>query len=325
MTSTQAPPIATDDIRIGISSCLLGESVRFDGNHKRDAFAVDTLGVFVTFVPVCPEVELGMGVPRETIRLLSIGGGVRLVAPGSGTDHTDAMRAFATERVTCLAGVGLSGYILKKDSPSCGMERVRLYDETGDAERTGRGMFAAELLDRLPDLPIEEEGRLHDPLLRENFVERVFAYARIRRALAPGYTVGDLVRLHTREKLTLLAHEPATYQSLGRLVAAAKSMDRAELAERYLHTSMTAMRVVATRGRHTNVLQHMAGYFKDLITAPARAELKDVIEDYRRGLLPLIVPITLVKHHVRMHDVEYLADQHYLTPHPKELLLRNHV
>jgi uncharacterized protein YbgA (DUF1722 family)/uncharacterized protein YbbK (DUF523 family) len=312
------------ELRIGISACLLGEKVRYDGGHKRDAFVNDTLGAFVAFVPVCPEVEVGMGTPREPIRLERRGAALRLVAPGSGTDHTDAMRRWAARRLEDLAALDLSGYILKKDSPSCGMERVRVYDEGGVPAKAGRGLFAAALIERLPDLPVEEEGRLHDPVLRECFVERVFAYRRLVDFFARRFTQGELVRFHTAEKLLLLAHEPAAYQALGRLVAGAKRLPREDIARRYRAAYMAALEKPATVRRHVNVLQHMAGYFKTLLSEDERRELQETIGDYRRRLVPLVVPITLIRHHVRRHGVAYLAGQVYLAPHPKELMLRNH-
>jgi len=312
-------------IRIGVSSCLLGEEVRFDGGHKRDGFLVDTFGRWVEWVPVCPEVEVGLGVPRPTMRLERHGTGIRLVTPKTGEDHTEAMGAYAGRRAGELARAGLVGYVLKKDSPSCGMERVKVYDRHGTPARTGVGLFAAALLARLPLLPIEEEGRLSDPRLRENFIERVFAYRRLRTFFAGRWTVGGLVRFHTAHKLLVMSHSTVAYQALGRLVAAAKTLDRAALGERYEREFMEALRGIATTRRHANVLQHMIGYFRDSLDAASRKELVDCVEDYRRGLVPLIVPITLVRHHVRTLGVAYLADQIYLEPHPRELMLRNHV
>jgi uncharacterized protein YbgA (DUF1722 family) len=264
-----------------------------------------------------------MGTPRPAIRLEKRAGEVRLVAPRTGADHTAAMQRYAERRVAALAKVDLDGYVLKKDSPSCGMERVKVYGGAV-AARAGRGAFAAVLLDALPLLPVEEEGRLHDLPLRENFVERIFAYRRLKDLFAGRWTVGDLVRFHTAEKLLVLAHEPAAYTALGRLVAGAKGAPRAALAEEYARTYMGALAKLATRGRHANVLQHMAGYLKALASDDERQELQESITDYRRGLLPLIVPVTLVRHHVRRHRVAYLEGQRYLEPSPKELMLRNH-
>ncbi len=311
-------------IRIGVSSCLLGTNVRFDGGHKKDEFITGGLARFVEFVPVCPEVEVGMPVPRPAIRLERRGGSVHLVDPRHGVDHTEPMRRWAERRVAEIEGQDLCGFVLKKDSPSCGMLRVRVY-AGGAATRDGRGLFAEALLARLPLLPVEEEGRLHDAPLRENFVERVFAYRRWKDLLAGRWTVGDLVRFHSAEKMLLLAHDPEGYRALGRLVARAKGVPRAELAERYGEAFMRSLARPATRGRQVNVLQHMAGYFKDLATPDERQELAESIAEYRAGLVPLVVPITLLRHHVRKHRVPWLEGQTHLEPHPRELMLRNHV
>jgi uncharacterized protein YbgA (DUF1722 family)/uncharacterized protein YbbK (DUF523 family) len=312
-------------VRIGVSSCLLGQKVRFDGGHKRDAFLVDTFGQFVEWVPVCPEAEIGMGIPREPIRLQRVGESVRLLGVKSATDHTEAMTRWAARRVESLAREDLDGYILKKDSPSCGMERVKVYDAGGAPARTGRGLFADALLARFPLLPVEEEGRLSDPRLRDNFVERVFAHRRLRALFSGRWTVGGLVQFHTIHKLALLAHSPDAYRALGRLVARASSTPRGDLKAEYERGFMNGLATMATPRRHVNVLQHMLGYFRRSLDDASRAELADAITDYQRGLVPLIVPLTLFRHHVRRFEVTYLEGQTYLEPHPKELMLRNHV
>jgi uncharacterized protein YbgA (DUF1722 family) len=235
------------------------------------------------------------------------------------------MAAYPTRRTKALAAADLCGYVLKKDSPSCGMTRVKVYRGSGPPARTGVGVFAAALLARLPELPVEEEGRLQDPRLRENFIERVFAYRRLRDLFESRWTVGALVRFHTAHKLALLAHSTVAYSRLGRLVAGAASADRDLVRARYSAGFMEALAVPATPRRHVNVLHHMVGYFKDTLDAASRAELLASIAEYGQGLLPLIVPVTLLRHHVRHHDVQYLAGQVYLAPHPKELMLRNHV
>jgi uncharacterized protein YbgA (DUF1722 family)/uncharacterized protein YbbK (DUF523 family) len=317
--------MAASRIRVGISACLLGDAVRYDGGHKRDTFLADVLGPLVEWVKVCPEVEIGMGTPRESIRLTDEGGRIRLLTVTTGVDHTDAMTAYAERRADALGSADLCGYVLKKDSPSCGMTRVKVYRGKGPPARSGVGVFAAALLARLPQLPVEEEGRLQDPQLRENFIERVFAYRRLRDLFEARWTVGHLVRFHTAHKLALLAHSTQAYSRLGRLVAGAASADRETVRTGYGAGFMAALAVPATAKRHVNVLQHMAGYFKDALDAASRAELAATIDEYRQGLLPLIVPVTLLRHHVRQHDVQYLAGQVYLAPHPKELMLRNHV
>jgi uncharacterized protein YbgA (DUF1722 family)/uncharacterized protein YbbK (DUF523 family) len=326
-------PETLDTIRIGISACLLGQEVRFDGGHKRDHFLTETFGRLVEWVPVCPEVEVGMGTPREPIRLVrgadpaSSGSEaqVRLVGVKSGKDWTQSMRNWSADRLEQLATLDLCGYVLKKDSPSCGMERVKIYAPPGMPDKSGVGLFAAALLARFPTLPVEEEGRLQDPRLRDNFVERVFAYRRLRTLFAGRWTAGDLVRFHTAHKLVLLAHQPSAYTALGRLVATARQHPRAELRERYEREFMSALRRLATPTRHANVMQHMVGYFRTHLDADSRDELLALIEDHRHGIVPLIVPITLIKHHARRLGVEYLQGQVYLEPHPRELALRNHV
>jgi len=316
---------SADPIRIGISSCLLGQEVRFDGGHKRDRFLTDTFGPFVEWVPVCPEVEAGFGTPRESMRLVNDDGRLRLLTVKTGVDLTSTMERYARRRAEQLAGEQLCGYVLKKDSPSCGMERVKVYDAHKVPTRSGQGLFAAALREQQPFLPVEEEGRLLDPRLRDNFIERVFAFRRLQELFGGHWTAGALVRFHTAHKLTLMAHSPRAYQSLGQLVARAKQLAKPALEARYTEEFMRALETVATTRRHTNVLQHMAGYFKTILDDASRAELGETIEDYRVGLVPLIVPITLLRHYVRHHDVPYLAGQVYLEPHPKELMLRNHV
>jgi len=310
--------------RLGVSACLLGQNVRYDGGHKRDPFCVDLLGAFVEWVPVCPEVEVGMPVPRPSIRLVGRAGAPRLVAQRGGEDWTERMEAWAGERVEALAALDLSGFVLKKDSPSCGMARVRVHGPKGGApSRDGAGAFARVLQARLPLLPVEEEGRLHDPLLRESFIERIFGFARWKALVEAGLTRGRLVEFHTAHKLALLAHSPDGYRRLGRLVAGAKGRPLAEVAEAYGALFMASLAAPATRGRHLNVLQHMAGYFKRLLE-PERKELEDAVTDYGRGHVPLVVPLTLLRSAVRRHGVGYLAGQTYLDPDPKELMLRNH-
>lgn len=313
-------------LRVGVSACLLGQKVRYDGQHKRDAFLVDVLGEFVAWVPVCPELEVGMGVPREPIRLVGAAAAPRLVAERSGADHTAAMRRYAEARVEELSRLDLCGFVTKKDSPSCGLARVRIYPEKGGPpRRDGVGAFARVLVERLPLLPVEEEGRLNDPALRESFIERIFAYARWKEAVAAGMRRGDLVAFHTAHKLALLAHSPAAYRRLGALVAGMGKGAIAPTLEAYGRGFMEALRVPATRGRHVNVLQHMLGYFRETLPRDDRKELEEVVRDYERGLVPLVVPQTLLRHHVRRQGVEYLAGQTYLDADPKELMLRNRV
>lgn len=314
-----------DPVRIGVSACLLGHEVRFDGGHKRDRFLTDTFGRFVEWVPVCPEDEAGFGTPREAMRLVDSDGRLRLLTVKTANDLTERMERYARQRVERLARAQLCGYVLKKDSPSCGDQRVKVYDADRVPTRSGRGLFASALHAKLPFLPIEEEGRLSDPRIRDNFVERVFAYGRLRALFATRWTVGTLVRFHTAHKLALMAHSVVAYNELGQLVAQAKALPRPVVEAEYSEGFMTALQIMATTRRHTNVLQHMAGYLKDVLESASRTELMAMIEDYRLGVVPLIVPVTLLRHYVRRFNVEYLAGQTYVEPHPKELMLRNHV
>ncbi len=313
-------------LRLGVSTCLLGERVRYDGGHKLDRFLVNTLGEYVEWVPVCPEMECGLPTPRESMRLVGDPGQPRLVAPRSGTDFTEQMLSWAEQRLDQLEALGLHGFIFKKDSPSSGRFRVKVYDEHGSAARTGTGLFAQAFVERFPHLPTEEEGRLHDLPLRENFIERIFVYCRWRQLLAEDPTPGGLVRFHSGLKMTLMAHSPAHYQSLGRLVAQAGSLEWEELRATYVRVLMEGMANLATPGKHANVLQHLMGFLKEQLAPEDKQELLALIDDYRRGLVPLIVPLTLLKHHLGRHPVpEWVHLQTYLNPYPRELMLRNHV
>ncbi len=309
--------------RVGVSTCLLGEAVRWDGNHKRDAFLMDVLAEHVQLVPVCPEVEIGLGTPREPIRLERDGDGARLVATNSRKDWTAKMDRYADRRVRQLKRMGLSGYVLKKDSPSCGMERVRVWPEAkGPARRDGRGRFAEALLRDWPGLPVEEEGRLKDMPLRERWIGRVFAAKRVQDFFAGRWTMGGLVAFHTREKLLLMAHSPKAYRELGQLVAGGKSLPPAELRDRYVLAHETALARPATRGRHMNVLEHGVGYFRKIADEATRKDLRERLEDYRAGRIPRWVPIMLVRHTALRLGIDYLAEQIYFDPHPSELTLR---
>lgn len=312
-------------IRVGISSCLLGQLVRYDGGHKRDHFLVEELGPWVEWVDVCPEVELGMGVPRPTVRLVKHADGLRMIEPDSGTDHTEAMLAFSARRVRALQKADLDGYVLKKNSPSCGMERVKVWGESAPAGKHGVGLYAGVLKRDWPHLPVEEEGRLQDPVLRENFVERLFCRNRWRRLVHGRRTRGHLVEFWTAHKMLVRAHDEAGYQALGRLVGSARKGGDAELYARFEEAFFIALARRATRRKHTNVLQHALGYLREALDASERALLLEAIGDYHKGMIPLVVPLTLVSFQIKKHRVEYLSGQLYFDPHPKELMLRNRV
>lgn len=316
--------MTTSPLRLGVSRCLLGDEVRFDGGHKRDNFLTDVLGRYVEWVPICPEVEAGLGTPREAMRLVGSPDGPRLMTIKSKQDHTQAMEAILDSRLDSLDKLDLSGFVFKRGSPSCGVERVRVYTAQGMPSQKGVGIFAKAYLEQFPLIPVEEEGRLCDPSLRENFIERVFCYRRFQDLVQNGITSQALIRFHTIHKYLLLAHSQPHYEAMGRLVAQMKRYRLNELTLKYGEQFMKALTIKATVRKHVNVLQHIMGYFKDHLTAQAKTELLGVIDDYHQGLTPLIAPLTLVKHYVQILDVGYIRDQVYLNPHPKELMLRNH-
>jgi len=311
-------------IRIGVSSCLLGEHVRYDGGHKHDRYITDTLGRFFTFVPVCPEVECGMPVPREAMRLEGDPASPRLMTRQSRIDKTGQMLDFCERKVVELEEEQLCGFIFKKDSPSSGLYRVKVYND-GMATRSGSGLFAAAVARHFPLLPLEEEGRLNDPCIRENFIERVFCFHRWREFLAGKPDLGGLVEFHTRHKLLFMAHSPAMYRETGALLARGKGMERGKLLLRYEELMMSGLARHATVSKNTNVLQHIMGYFKKELSVAEKSELLEVIGRYHDRLVPLVVPLTLLKHYVAKYDKTYLKGQIYLEPHPAELMLRNHV
>ncbi len=317
--------MTTAPFRLGISRCLLGDEVRFDGGHKKDSFLTDVFGRYVEWVPVCPEVEAGLGTPREAMRLVGDPQNPRLVTIKSGTDHTRTLETLTKNRIAQLMELDLSGYVFKKGSPSCGIERVRLYNEHGIPSRNGVGLFARAFIEQFPLIPVEEEGRLCEPTLRENFIERVFCYRRWQDLVQSGVTMQALVQFHTIHKYLLLAHSPQQYKVIGRLVGQAERHRPKEFAHRYGELFMSTLAVKTTVRKHVNVLQHILGHFKDRLGTHEKAELAGVIGDYHQELTPLIVPLTLIKHYVQIFDVGYIRDQVYLNPHPKELMLRNHV
>ncbi len=312
-------------IRILVSACLLGDRVRYDGGHKRDPFLVETLGRFVEWVRVCPEVDCGLSVPREPMRLVGDPAHSHLVTVTSGIDLTERMERFARARMKQLEPLDLCGYICKKDSPSSGMTRVRVYGAAGVPARRGAGVFTRIFMEHFPLVPVEEEGHLQDPLLREMFVERVFCLKRWRDLTREALTLRRLVGFHSDHKLLLLSHSRRGHDELGRLVARAKGMAPGRLHDEYIGLFMETLSQKATQKKHSDVLMHMVGHFKTLLTTDERQELLEVIARYRGGLVPLVVPLTLLHHYVRKYEVTYLARQVYLNPHPAELMLRNHV
>lgn len=314
-----------DRIKLGVSSCLLGENVRHDGSHRRDVFVADILSRFVEYVPVCPEVECGLGIPREPMHLEGDVDHPRLITSRTGQDLTDRMETWARCRLDELAGEGLCGFIFKSGSPSSGMERVSVRNAKGMPVKKGAGIFARMLMERFPLLPVEEDGRLHDAPLRENFIERIFTLKRWRDTVATGKTARNLVDFHTDHKLLIMAHSPRDVSVLGALVAKASEIDADELFARYQTQLLTTLSLKPTVKKHCNVLQHAAGYFKGDLSRDEKQELGELIDAYHAEYVPLIVPVTILNHYVRKYDKPYLKRQYYLNPHPLELKLRNHV
>jgi uncharacterized protein YbgA (DUF1722 family)/uncharacterized protein YbbK (DUF523 family) len=317
-------PLTTDPgrLRLGVSACLLGAKVRFDGGHKRNRYIIDALGQHFEFVPFCPEVAIGMGTPRPSIRLVGDPQVPRAVGSRDpGLDVTDALRDYSIR--TARRMDGLCGFVLKKDSPSCGMERVKVYNDKGMPHPDGQGIFARAVQEANPLLPVEEEGRLNDPTLRENFISRVFVYARWQALCEHGLSKRGLIDFHARHKLLLMAHSPAAYQELGRMLARLDNARLDALAARYIERVMQALKTRASRKRHVNVLQHLLGYLRRHVDAVNRADLVEVIDAYRRGLVPLVVPVTLLQHHFRRSPHPWVSQQVYMNPHPRELMLRN--
>ena len=314
----------TTVIKIGISACLLGEHVRYDGGHKHDRYITDTLGAYFSFVPVCPEVGCGLPTPREAMRLEGDPAAPRLMTRQTRIDKTEQMQAYCVAKIGELANEDLCGFIFKKDSPSSGLFRVKVYNN-GQAQKVGSGLFAAAMSRHFPLLPMEEEGRLNDAALRENFIERIFSYRRWKLFLAEKPAIGKLVEFHTGNKLLMMAHSPQIYREMGVLVAHGADMMLVDLLQRYEELFLRGLAFHATVKKNTNVLQHIMGYFKQQLTADEKVELLEIIGQYHDGLLPLIVPMTLLRHYIKKYDQQYLKGQVYLAPHPAQLMLRNHV
>lgn len=309
-------------IPIGISSCLLGNEVRYNASHSRDAYINGTLSDYFEFHPFCPEVGIGLGVPRPTIRLIDEGEGIRVVGVKDPTmDVTEPLKTYTSNQ---LAAIGqFSGFIFKKGSPSCGMARVKIYNAKGMPEKQGAGMFAAGVMAAFPLMPTEEEGRLGDPQLRENFLQRVFVYHHWREQIEPNLSVAALTNFHGHIKLTLMSHNQNRARALGKLAASARVDNLQQVAADYVSELMATLTLVATRKNHVNVLQHIQGYLKRALDADDKAELAETIASYSRGEVPLIVPITLLKHHFRKAPDEYIANAWYMSPYPQTLRLRN--
>ncbi|MCG6908958.1 MAG: DUF523 and DUF1722 domain-containing protein [Deltaproteobacteria bacterium] len=312
-------------VRVGISSCLLGKPVRWNAGHKLDKYLTNTLGQFVEYVPVCPEVEVGLGVPRESMRLVGDPENPRLITFKSKTDHTDRMVRWARKRVKALEKENLCGFIFKSDSPSSGMVRVKVYSEKGMPSKVGVGIFAREFMRRFPSIPVEDDGRLNNPQIRENFIMRIFTMQRWRECLTGRKSVGKLVDFHTRNKLLLLSHSQKHYRMMGKLVAQGKRLPIQDLFQQYQELLLDTLKLQTTIKKNINVLQHIMGYFKKQLSADEKQELLETFDHYHQERVPLIVPITLINHYVRKYQQPYLKNQTYLHPHPLELKLRVYI
>jgi uncharacterized protein YbgA (DUF1722 family)/uncharacterized protein YbbK (DUF523 family) len=313
-----------DKIRIGVSACLLGQPVRFDGGHKHDHYLTDTLGQYLDFVPVCPEVESGFPIPREALRLVGNPQNPRLITSRTNIDYTDHMIDWAEKRVRELETEGLCGFIFKSDSPSSGLMRVKVYNPKGMAEKKGVGLFARTFVQHFPLLPVEEEGRLNDPKLRETFIEQIFTLKRWRESLAQGRSMKTLIDFHSRHKLLMLSHSPANAGVMGKLVADGKQMPIQAVYAKYESLLIETLRMKSTIKKNLNVLEHILGYFKKRLSADEKQEMLAIFDRYRDEIIPLIVPVTLLNHYVRKFGEPYLEQQVYLNPHPVALKLRNH-
>jgi uncharacterized protein YbgA (DUF1722 family)/uncharacterized protein YbbK (DUF523 family) len=310
-------------IKVGVSSCLLGEKVRWDGNHKLDRAVKDGLGRLFEWVPTCPEVEIGMGIPRETVQLTGNPKAPRMVGNTTGADWTQRMIRYANKRSRELMKLDVCGYIFKSKSPSCGIARIKVTGNSGKATPRGHGLFADSFMQQCALVPVEEEDRLHDARVRENFITRVFAYHRLAQLLKERFTCKALVEFHTAHKFLLLAHSHKHETALEKLVANAKQLSPSELKRRYAEQFMQAFTYKTTARKNADVLYRMLGFFKKLLSEMEKQGVIEAIEDYRKELVPLTVPTTLIKRHARKHKVDDLANQLYFNPHPKELRLRN--
>jgi len=311
-------------IKIGVSSCLLGNKVRYDGGHSHDRFLTQTLGLFAEYVPICPEVECGMPTPREAVRLVGSPENPRLETQKTTVDKTDQMKTWIKERLKELSKENLCGFIFRSKSPSSGLYRIRVYGDDGKVRKNGTGLFAKAFTEAFPRIPVEEAGRLNDPKLRENFIENIFSLQRWRQLRDQNMTIGGLVAFHTQNKLLIFSHNQDIYRKMGKLVAQGKNDEFSHLIDTYESLLLKALRLPTTLKKNINVLQHIMGYFKKNLSSDEKQELLTVFDQYRSGYVPLIVPITLINHYVRKYDQPWLKTQTYLNPHPFELKLRNY-
>lgn len=316
----------TSKIKLGASACLLGSTVRFDGGHKNQKFLTEIMSDFVEWHSFCPEISAGMSVPRETFRLnKGSENQPRFVGNRSGEDKTKEIIEVSQELLNTIEQLNLRGFIVKKDSPSCGLQRVKIYDGNGAPSRTGQGLFTQALQARFPNMPIEDEGRLNDPQIRENFFTRIFCYDRWIHTKNGKLSKAKLFLFHAEHKMLILAHSPSTAQELGRLLATADTIEMEDLLEKYEALFMSSLAVIASPGRHVNVMQHIAGFLKKILSSEDKLELGSLFQDYSAGRVPLMVPITLLAHHLRKTSTPWVKNQIYLSPYPSELGLRSSI
>jgi uncharacterized protein YbgA (DUF1722 family)/uncharacterized protein YbbK (DUF523 family) len=314
-----------EKIKLGVSACLMGEPVRWNGGHSKDRYLTDILGQYVEYVPVCPEVECGMGVPRETLRLVGDPDNPNLVTSKTNIDHTQKMTQWAKKRVKELEKENLCGFVFKKKSPSSGLFRVPVRTSKGMPQKKGQGIFARVFTEHFPLVPVEEDGRLNDSKLRETFIEQIFTLMRWRETLSKKKSMGNLVDFQTRHKLMMMSHSPNHMRVMGKLVAGGKALDIKDVFTQYEILLLWVLSLKTTLKKNINVLQHIMGYFKKQLSPDEKQELLEIIGSYRQEHVPLIVPVTLLNHYVRKYQQPYLAQQVYLNPHPIALKLRNHV
>jgi uncharacterized protein YbgA (DUF1722 family)/uncharacterized protein YbbK (DUF523 family) len=312
-------------IKIGVSACVAGEKVRFDRTHRRSAYLTETLANHVEFVPICPEIACGMGIPREPLRQVDCAGEIRLIGYESGKDLTKKMTKWARRVLKGLDKEGICGFVLRVHSASCGVNKSKIHSTEGKPPTHGPGFFTRMLQEHDPLLPIVTSEALQNAIQRENFIRRVFVLHRWRALTAKGTAIGNLVDFHTRHKMLIRAHDLQGYRELGHLLGES-TMDNAEAVfDKYATLLFKSLTLKATPSKNRDVLSHAAGYFKKELDAEDKRELQAMITAYAKGKVPLLVPVTLLNHFARKYQRPYLTQQYYLNPEPAELKLLNHV
>ncbi len=311
--------------RVGISRCLLGEKVRYDGGHKLDRFLRDVLGKYVEWVPVCPEVEMGLSVPREPMKLFRVNHGIKLLTQKTRVNYTNLAWNWSDKKIKEIEKLNLSGYVFKSKSPSCGWRSVKVYDLNGNiVSYSGKGIFASRIMESFPLIPVEDEGRLNDQNLKDSFITRIFVFERLKHFMNSYYEPVDFIEFHTRMKLLIMAHSPKHLRTLGKMIAEANWKQKREFAYDYAVLLMEALRLKATGAKNRNVLEHILGYFKKMMSDIEKEQAREVIVEYYRGNIPLVVPLTILRNAAEKYETEYLMKQFYLSPYPYDLMLKNY-